>query len=391
MSQNDIEKNFWKLMSNAVFGKMMEDVKRRRDIKLFYKEDKYRAVRTMSGPRAKSFKIIVPDRLCLIEMEKRDPIVMDKCTIVGQAILDISKYIMYQFHYEVMVPFFNSEAHPERIKLHYMDTDSLIYTIQGLDGMSIWAEFYAMQKVHNCLDLSDIQGDDHPLFTIEKVCQYEGKLSRNENKKKLGKFKDVANGIDILEAVFLRPKMYSYSLAKPMMLPHPNKKKMKMGKSVPKEYFCKQKGIPDKVEYTHKDYVDTFFGVKEPGNVLFTSFQHTKTLAVRTEVMQKKGIVPVDDKSFWFNANSCVRYGHPYIDEWKSLSIHPSELYSPDMPTEEPSDEKSSTDTPSNYWDTLLCEMMDSDTFNEDGWLDDAVNMIDGEDSNSFVSFDSSE
>ena len=56
-------------------------------------------------------------------------VVMKKPVYLGQVILDLSKIIMYEFHYNYMVPMYGLE----KLKLCYMDTDSLIYHIKTED------------------------------------------------------------------------------------------------------------------------------------------------------------------------------------------------------------------------------------------------------------------
>ena len=55
-------------------------------------------------------------------------VVMNKPVYLGQAILDLSKIIMYKFHYDYMVPKYGKKSN-----LCYMDTDSLSYNIETED------------------------------------------------------------------------------------------------------------------------------------------------------------------------------------------------------------------------------------------------------------------
>ena len=53
---------------------------------------------------------------------------MNKPVYVGQAVLDISKTLMYEFWYDYIIPKYSDNA-----KLCYMDTDSFIFTIKTND------------------------------------------------------------------------------------------------------------------------------------------------------------------------------------------------------------------------------------------------------------------
>ena len=62
-----------------------------------------------------------------MEMRKRE-IYMNKPIYSGQAILDISKTLMYEFWYDYLLPMYG-----ENIKLCYMDTDSFIIYVKTDD------------------------------------------------------------------------------------------------------------------------------------------------------------------------------------------------------------------------------------------------------------------
>lgn len=116
-AKNEFEKNFFKLMNNAVFGKMIENVRKYRGIKLVTKEGRKKLV---SQPNYVSCNAL-SDELLAIEM-KKTKISMNKPILVGQTILDKSKIIMYKFLNDYIKP-----KYEDKVKLLYLDTDS--YTL----------------------------------------------------------------------------------------------------------------------------------------------------------------------------------------------------------------------------------------------------------------------
>ena len=92
-AKNDFEKDFFKLMNNSVFGKTMENVRNHRDIKIV-KMDKRRRI-LASQPNYHSTKCISKD-LLIMEMKKTE-VKMNKPKYLVQAILDLSKMLMYEF------------------------------------------------------------------------------------------------------------------------------------------------------------------------------------------------------------------------------------------------------------------------------------------------------
>ena len=85
-------------MNNYIFGKKMEDIRKHRKIKLVNNGEEY--LRNVMKPNFKSGTLLGP-YLMACEMSKVR-IVMKKLVYFGQAILDLSKTIMYEFHYDYM-------------------------------------------------------------------------------------------------------------------------------------------------------------------------------------------------------------------------------------------------------------------------------------------------
>ena len=94
-AKNKFEKDFFKLMNNSVFGKMIENVRKRRDIKSIVTEE--RRKKLVSEPNYASCTTF-SDHLRAIEMRKTS-VLMDKPILLGQTILDKSKELMYEFWY----------------------------------------------------------------------------------------------------------------------------------------------------------------------------------------------------------------------------------------------------------------------------------------------------
>ena len=115
-------------------------------------------------------------------------VVMSKPVYLGEAILDLSKIVMYEFHYDYMVPKYGLE----KLKLCYRDTDSLIYDIKTED-------FY-----------EDIANDVEARFDTSDYTQSFRPLPISLNKKVVGLMKDELGGKIMTEFVALRPKLYSY-------------------------------------------------------------------------------------------------------------------------------------------------------------------------------------
>ena len=113
----DFEKDFFKLMNNAVFRKTTKNVRKHRDIKLVKTERERNNL--LSEPNFHSTKFFT-EKLLAIEMRKTQ-ILMDKLVYLGLSILDLSKTVMYEFWYDYVNPKYGENA-----KHCYMDTGSFI-------------------------------------------------------------------------------------------------------------------------------------------------------------------------------------------------------------------------------------------------------------------------
>ena len=122
---NDFEKEFFKLMNNAVFGKTMENVRKHRNIKLV-KTDKKRN-KLVSEPKYHTMKLI-DDNLAIIEM-KKIKVKMKKPIYLGLSILELSKITMYEFWYDYV-----KSKYMDNARLCYTETDSFD-TVKTLQRM----------------------------------------------------------------------------------------------------------------------------------------------------------------------------------------------------------------------------------------------------------------
>ena len=180
-AKNSFEKDFFKLMNNSVFGKTMENIRKRVDVRLI--TDEKRLLKMVSKPTYVSSKIFNENLVAVHKI--KETLTLNRPAYVGMCILDLSKTLMYNFHYNYIKKKYGNKA-----KLLFTDTDSLTYEIEAED---VYQDFWN--------DKDRFDNSDYP-----ESSQYFDKT----NKKIIGKFKDEACGIPITEFVGLRSKMYSY-------------------------------------------------------------------------------------------------------------------------------------------------------------------------------------
>ena len=183
LAKDDFEKDLFKLMNNAVFGKTMENIRKHRDIKLVTTNKERNKL--VSEPNDHTINYISED-LSIIEMNK-NKVKMNKPIYLGLSILDISKILLYEFWYDYVKPKYGN-----KVKLCYMDKDSFIMNIKTND-------FY-----------KDIANDVEKTFDTSNY-ECNRSLPTGKNKKVIGLMIDELGGEIITEFITLRPKTYPYS------------------------------------------------------------------------------------------------------------------------------------------------------------------------------------
>ena len=181
-SKNDLEKDLFKLMNNAIFGKSMENVLNRSNIKLINNNLEKLLKLTKQPNFQNTYQI--SNRLALVE-SKPIKTVFNKPIYMGAVILETSKLHMYEFWYDHL-----EEKYNDKIQLIYTDTDSFIIEINTDD---IYKHMFENKDLY---DFSEYPTDHHNYSLT--------------NKKVLGKFKDELNSKLITEFCALKPKMCSY-------------------------------------------------------------------------------------------------------------------------------------------------------------------------------------
>ena len=271
-AKNNFEKDFFKLMNNSVFGKTMENIRNRVNIKLVDAGEQFKKL--AAKPNYNGRKIL-NENLVSVHMKKTS-LTMNKPVYLGMSILDISKTLMFDFHYKYIKPKYCKEA-----KLLFTDTDSFLYEIQTED-------FY-----------KDISGDVKDRFdTSDYPKNHPSVIVTGINKKVLGMFKDEAAGKNITEFVGLRAKLYSY--------------KMEEGKENKK---CKgiKKAVVEK-SITHEDYKTCLKTGKEQlrRQNIIRSYEHV----VYTEEVNKIALSAADDKRYLLRDSfDTLAWGHRRIKE----------------------------------------------------------------------------
>ena len=113
-AKDDFERDFLKLINNAVFEKTMENLRKNGDIKLSQQKEKNYLVSEPNYHTAKSFT----QNPLPIEMKKEE-IHKNKSVHLALSILELSRILMFEFWYDFLKPLFG-----EIVKLCYIDIDS---------------------------------------------------------------------------------------------------------------------------------------------------------------------------------------------------------------------------------------------------------------------------
>lgn len=259
------EKDFFKLLNNSVFGKSCENLFNRVDVRLV--SERKKALKLIARPTFKQYTIY-DESLVGIHM-RVSKVKLNKPSYIGVAVLDLSKTLIYDFHYNYI-----KSMYGEKAKLLFIDTDSLCYHIETED-------FYKdiAKDVPRWFDTSD-SPKDHPAGLPIR------------NKKVIGKMKDEVGGKIITEFAGVRAKCYAYRIDNP-------------DKTCDCKGKCKGKCIGDKkckgvktgvvtTEITFNDYRGCV--LKGTEKYITQNVFRSRAHNVFTENLKKKALCAKDDK-----------------------------------------------------------------------------------------------
>ena len=181
----DFEKDFYKLLNIAFYGKTTEKVRNRFKIEFIKRNEidkirKQQSKLTFDGIH-KSYEN------CDSYLFKENEVTLDKPIYLGFAILELSKLYMYETYYDKLQPYFGQESFP----LQYIDTDCFVLSI---DSDNI---IFDLKNLEYIFDFSNLD-KNHELY-------------RTKYKKIVGKFNlETPKNVIIDDLVYLRSKMYAF-------------------------------------------------------------------------------------------------------------------------------------------------------------------------------------
>ena len=158
----DFEKDFYKLLKNAFYGKTMETVRSRLKIKFVRKDDNREIIKQQSklifSGIHKSYEN------CDSYTFRETKVKMDKPKYLGFSVLEMSKIHIYETYYEILQHCFGLENR----QLHYIDTGAFVSSMNTKDIIR------DLKKLEGIFDFSNLEKNPD--------------LFSNKNKKVIGKF-----------------------------------------------------------------------------------------------------------------------------------------------------------------------------------------------------------
>lgn len=283
-AETEFQKDFFKLVANANYGKFLENVRNHSTIKLVQEHllQKY-----INKPDFKGREPINEHGIYMVDRKKMS-VVLDKPVYAGIAILNLAKYKMYNFWYNVL----QKKYGYDKLKMVYTDTDSFIFWVQTDD---LYKDLEGDKEFAAMWDFSNYD-KNHPLYDKSK-------------KKVPGLFKDELAGVAIAEVVALRAKMYSILDAEG--------EQKNTGKGIKRAVLKKLK---------HGDYKRAQFHGGEKSNFaqsaeMTTIRSHNHNMV--TESGMKKTLSCYDDKK-WIHPDGITQYSHGH---WRIGLVNLGKMY----------------------------------------------------------------
>ena len=263
MAKTDFESNFYKLQSNSVYGKTIENPKKRSNYQLVNDDVSFN--RYVRKATFKNISIFNPNFAC-IEL-KKEVVMLNKPFVVGFTVLELAKLHLYQFHYGYM-----RKLYGDKCKLLFTDTDSLTYQVTN---SNVDLDLYQNRKK---FDLSNFY--------------HSSPYHCDENKKRHGTFKKEHPNDPIIEFIGLRSKMYSLKF---------------LSDTAEKRAKGIKKHIVKRLQ--HKNFRETLLNHDKDKVVSYYTIRSNKhTLYTKRE--QKRSLSSIDDKRYFISKTKSLAYFH---------------------------------------------------------------------------------
>jgi len=276
-STSKFKKDYYKLKNNALYGKTVENLRKRKDVRLCNNRSSF--VAQSSKPVYRRC-IIIKENLVAAMLNKEN-ICLDRPVYIGQAVLDLSKLRMYRLQYQELQRY-REQFRGCEINIIAGDTDSFFLEVKGVD---LKTQLLPQMMSDGLLDTSNYSSDSH--------------LFSRAFENQIGLFKDESGGIEeYQEWIFLQPKCYS-------MLSDSSS-------------THKAKGVTRRTKIAHDQYVQIYASYhpdvdaapspkrlcvdqRRIGSInhqLYTLHYNKLALSIR------------DDKRAWIGPNESLPYGH---------------------------------------------------------------------------------
>ena len=259
-AKTNFEKDLYKLMNNAFFGKTMENVRDRTNLEFIPHTNIDQIIKRQSKL---SFKGITNhySEFSVYKFDK-EKVIFDKPIYLGFTVLELSKLLMYEFYYHKLQPYYE-----DKIKLHYMDTDSFILSIKTGDLIN------DLEYFKDDFDFSELD-PSHELYN-------------SINKKVIGKMKiETSPIIELDNFIALRSKSYSFSYGSSVQ-----KATQKLTQK------SKQKGIQHTPIYSQ--FINSLFNSETTTATNYSIRSNAHKLTVQKQ--DKLALNPFDDKRMYLN------------------------------------------------------------------------------------------
>ena len=285
-AKTTFDRKLYKLAQVALFGKFLENIRRRKDCK-FASSRKLLTAHT--SKHSHTLTKIVDQRLC-ITFHKKNVLCLDKFPHIGASILDLAKSFMYDSYYNKIRPVLGNS-----VRVIFGDTDSLYLLYKTKK-----TKMEILSELAPIMDFSNF-AENSPLYSPV-------------NNSKTGYFKDESGGrVNFVQVISIKPKLYNI-----LSVPVSEDTEETEGSSIPEELaesVTRMKGVPQKVAATvkHKQFEACVLEEEK----VYKEYQaiRMKDYVLTTERISKLALSSLDTKRYWSCCQHSYAFGHAFIQK----------------------------------------------------------------------------